>query len=41
MEYSAFPEISRKDKMNPMKLMNPQNPKIKLSKNTLIYMHSH
>ena len=39
--YSAFLKISRKDEMNPMKFMNPQNPKIKLSKNTLIYMCSH
>ena len=39
-KYSAFLEISRKDKMNPMKFVNPQNPKIKLGKNTLIYMCS-
>ena len=40
-KYSAFLKTLRKDKMNPMKFMNPQNPKIKLGKNTLIYMHSH
>ena len=28
-KYTAFLEILRKDNMNPMKLMNPQNLKIK------------
>ena len=40
-KYSAFLEILRKDHMNPMKFMHPQNPRIKLSRKTLIYMHSH
>ena len=40
-KYSAFLKISRKDKMNPMTFVNPWNPKIRLSKDTLIYMHSH
>ena len=34
-------KILRKDNMNPMKFMNPWNPKIKLGENTLIYMCSH
>ena len=33
-KYSNFLKILRKDNMNPMKLMNPQNPKIKLCTNT-------
>ena len=39
--YSALLKILRKDKMDPMKFMNPWNPNIKLSKNTLIYLCSH
>ena len=33
-KYSAFLKILREDNMNPMKMMNPQNPKIKLCTNT-------
>ena len=40
-KYSAFLKILRKDKMHPMKLMNPWNPKIQLDRNTIIYMCSH
>ena len=40
-KYSTFLEISRKENKNPMKLMNPQNLRIKSGKNKLIYTCSH
>ena len=40
-KYSTFLKILRKENKNPMKLMNPWNPKIKSSRNKLIYTCSH
>ena len=40
-KYSTFLKFLRKENKNPMKLMNPQDPRIKSSKNKLIYTHSH
>ena len=40
-KYSTFLKILRKENKKPMKLMNPRNPRIKSSKNKLIYTCSH
>ena len=41
IKYNASLKILRKDTTNPMNIMDPQNPRKKLSKYTLIYMCSH
>ena len=41
IKYNSFLKILRKDSMNSMNIMNPPNPRIKLSKYTSIHMHSH